>query len=211
MTARPNDTGSRRSKDRPRRPVLIELTGAVLALCGTALAVHLWSWPGPFLPAPSLGWVGTLALACSVAAAAIVFVLLQRRQRRYPPSEEQHYRALGFNQLLALLAGLTLWMASNLPLQLLHRWSDPPRATWIESVRMESLGGDGECKRRAWIRSGSDLNGARLCIDFNSELYTRLASKGEVEITGTRSRYGTAVEHYGPVPDTAPANTAQNP
>lgn len=191
------------SKTRPHRPVTIELAGAVAAVCGSALAVHLWSWPGPFQPAPALQWVAMLAWPLSAAFALAVFLLLQRRQRRYPPGEDQHYQALGFNQFLAVLAGLTLWIASHLPLQLLHRWSEPQRSTWIEPVRTESLGGDGDCKRRAFVEGNSDLRGARLCIDFNPELYRRLAERGQVEITGTRSRYGIAVESFAPLPDAA--------
>lgn len=194
------------SKSRPSRPVLIELSSAVVAVCASAWVLLLYSWPGPFHPAAALYWVAPLRYVLAAAAAAAAFWFLQRRQRRYPDSEAEHYNAFGLNQFLALLIGLAVLALAHLPLQLLHRWSPPERATWVEAVRLENMGSDGECQRRAWVQGDSALSGARLCIDFNDALYRRLAESGRVEITGTRSRYGTAVESFGPVPDASGRN-----
>lgn len=194
---------------RPRRPIRIEMSFAVAALAVSVVARALWSVPGPFLPSPAYNWPVALAYALSAAAAFAVFFFLERRQRRYPPSDEQHYAAVPINLLLALLVGGALALACDLPLKILHHRSESSLTTRVEPISLSREGGRGSCKNHAVVEGDSEFRGARLCIGSDEAFYRQLDADRRVELSLSRSRYGTAVDSFGPIQAEAGSGAAK--
>lgn len=190
-----------RRSHRPARRVIAWVAAAIVVIAMASAATS-----GEFLPSPEIVWLKLLLNAGAAAVALGAFVFLQRRQRARPVdplAPADRFSPTGVSAIVSLIVFVIVNACLLSLLPLLHRFAAPEPATLTERAWLDESSGRG-CRRMVLLSGDSALMRRRLC-GISESMYRELAKSGRIEITGSVSYFGIAVQRYRAAPTGADA------